>query len=135
MRVVALDNDYMTVECDPEAGIVQHVMHRFVVSDVFRQGLELGLGLMQEHGATRWLSDDRRNGTLSADDSEWAANVWRPKAVALGLERWALVLPEAVFGGMRLRRIVERERRSGLNVEAFTDPDEARRWLEGQARG
>ena len=134
MRVVALDNEYITVECDPEAGIVQHVMHRFVVSDVFRQGLELGLGLMQEHGATRWLSDDRRNGALSTEDSEWAANVWQPRAVALGLELWAIVLPEAVFGNKRLRRIVEAERRRGLKVEAFADPDEARRWLEGQGK-
>ncbi len=134
MRVVALDNEYITVECDTEAGIVQHEMHRFVVSDMFRQGLERGLELMREHGATKWLSDDRRNGTLSTEDSDWAANVWQPRAVALGLASWAMVLPEAVFGSMRLRRIVERERRRGVNVEIFTDPGEARRWLEGQGK-
>lgn len=133
MGVVGLDNEYMTVEYDPDAGIVQHVMHRFVVSDVFRQGLEAGLALMREHGATKWLSDDRRNGVLSNDDVEWGANEWRPRAVELGLRSWALLLPEATLGNMRSRRIVEVATRGRvLNVSIFTDPGAARRWLEQQ---
>ncbi len=132
MKVVALDNEYITVECDPEAGIVHHVMHRFVVSDMFRQGLEAGLALMREHGATKWLSDDRQNGVLSSADAEWAASEWQPRAIALGLRFWALLLPQGALGGMRARRIVEAERRRGLNVEVFTEPGAARRWLEQQ---
>jgi hypothetical protein len=132
VRVVALDNEFITVECDPEAGIVQHVMHRFVISDMFRQGLEAGLALMRDHGATKWLSDDRQNSALSNDDIEWAAAQWQPRAVALGLAYWALVLPEAVLGQMRSRRVAEAERRRGVNVEVFTDRDSARRWLEQQ---
>lgn len=132
MSIVALDNEYITLELDPEAGIIQHTMHRFVISAVFREAMERGLELLREHGATKWLSDDRHNGPLSNDDLEWGLNEWRPRAIALGLKYWALVLPEAVLGRHRAQRIVEAERRRGFAVEAFAVPGEARRWLEGQ---
>ncbi len=132
MRIVALENEYVTVVCDPEAGIVEHVTHRFLVSEAFRQALLLGLELMREHGATKWLSDERLNGAISNEDVEWGATVWRPRAVALGLTCWAVVLPRSAFGSLRARRIVEEERRWGLTCEVFEEPDAARRWLDRQ---
>ncbi len=130
--IVALDNEFVTVAYDPEAGIVHHEMHRFVVSAIFRQALDAGLELMRTHRASKWLSDDRRNGALSNDDVEWARLDWRPRALAAGFRTWAMVLPEVVVGKMRTRRIVEDARRSGLTVEIFDDPVAARRWLEDQ---
>ncbi len=131
-RIVGLDNEFVTVHCDPEAGIVHHVMHRFVVSAMFRQALDAGLALMQAHGASKWLSDDRRNGAISSDDTLWAREDWRPRAIAAGFRTWAMVLPEQVVGQMRTRRIVEDARRSGLTVGTFHDADAALRWLEQQ---
>jgi hypothetical protein len=130
--IVGLDNELVTVHCDLEAGIVHHVMHRFVVSAMFRQALETGLALMQAHGASKWLSDDRRNGAISSDDAQWAREDWRPRAIAAGFRTWAMVLPEGVVGLMRTRRIVENARGSGLTVETFGDADAALRWLERQ---
>ena len=130
--VVGLDNEFVTVHCDPETGIVHHVMHRFVVSAMFRQALETGLALMQAHGASKWLSDDRRNGAISSDDTQWAGEDWRPRAVAAGFRTWAVVLPEGVVGQMRIRRIVEDARASGLTVETFEDAAAALSWLERQ---
>ncbi len=132
MRIVALENEFVTVACDPDAGIVEHVTHRFLVSDVFRQALLRGLELMREHGATKWLSDERLNGAISNDDVEWGATVWRPRAVALGLKSWALVLPRSTFGSARARRIVEEERRWGLTCAVFEERAAARRWLDQQ---
>jgi hypothetical protein len=130
--IVGLDNELVTVHCDLEAGIVHHVMHRFVVSAMFRQALETGLALMQAHGASKWLSDDRRNRAISSDDAQWARGDWRPRAIAAGFRTWAMVLPEGVVGQMRTRRIVEYARGSGLTVETFDDADAALRWLEQQ---
>ncbi len=132
MSIVALENEYITLECDPEAGIVRHTMHRFVISAAFREAMERGLDLMREHGATKWLSDDRQNGPLSNDDLDWGLHEWRPRAIAAGLAYWAIVLPEAVLGNQRARRIVEAERRRGLAVEVFAEPGAARRWLDAQ---
>jgi hypothetical protein len=131
-RIVGLDNEFVTVQCDPEAGIVHHVMHRFVVSAMFRQALDTGLALMQAHGASKWLSDDRRNGAISSDDAQWARTDWRPRAIAAGFRTWAMVLPEVVVGQMRTRRIVEEARRSGLTVRTFHDAAAALSWLEQQ---
>lgn len=133
-RIVGLDNEFITVECDPASGIVQHVMHRFVVSSVFRQALEAGLELLRAHKATKWLSDDRLNGVLSNEDAEWAARDWRPRAIAAGFRYWAMVLPETVLGKARILRLVEGERSAGLTIQTFGDPALARRWLEQQSR-
>jgi hypothetical protein len=130
--IVALDNEFVTVGCGPGSGIVHHEMHRFVVSAMFRQALETGLQLMKTHRASKWLSDDRRNGAISNDDVAWARKSWRPRAIAAGFRTWAMVLPESVVGSMRTRRIVEDARRSGITVEIFDDPAGARSWLEGQ---
>ena len=132
--IVGMDNEFMTVSCDPESGIVQHVMHRFVISAIFREGLEAGLKLLAAHGATKWLSDDRNNGPLSGDDAEWVATSWRPRAIAAGLVHWALVMPDHVFGRMRLRRHVTAAREAGLVVETFEDAKVALGWLESQPR-
>jgi hypothetical protein len=130
--IVALDNEFVTVGCDPESGIVHHVMHKFVVSAMFRQALETGLELMKAHRASKWLSDDRRNGALSNDDVAWASKDWRPRAIAAGFRTWAMVLPESVVGSMRTRRIVDVARRGGLTTGIFEDPAAARSWLESQ---
>lgn len=131
--VVGVDNEFITVSCDPETGIVQHVMHGFVVSSVFREALDTGLTLMEAHAATKWLSDDRKCGALSSDALEWAAHDWHPRALSAGLKSWALVFPEAVVGKMRSRRVVENAQRMGLTAQAFDDPMAARRWLKQTA--
>lgn len=94
--------------------------------------MEAGLELMRTRGASKWLSDERRNGALANDDMEWGRDNWRPRAVAAGFRYWALVLPESVPGQMRARFIVEASRQAPLTVEIFEDPDSAREWLMRQ---
>jgi hypothetical protein len=129
-RIVGLDNEFMSVWCYPEKGIVHHVTHKFVVSAVFRQGLEVGLTLLSEHRATKWLSDDRKNGPLSAADGEWTTCNWRPRAIRAGWTHWAVVLPESVTGRMKMRRQVASASKMGLHVKLADDSLDALHWLE-----
>jgi hypothetical protein len=124
-----MDGDRATLWYHPEAGIVHHQFKRPVRGREFREVLDAGLEIMREHGATKWLSDDRYNSALTPEDSQWAENVWSEAAVGIGWRHWAIVLPEHVVGKMDMAQYIAGGRRKGVNVRVFSDPDEAFEWL------
>lgn len=131
-REVIQDNGYMTVWYYPEMKIVHHEMHKFTYGQALRDGLSAGAAMLEEKGAQKWLSDDRKNTTLGKDDLNWTATFWRPRVKKAGLKYWAIVLPEKIFGQMVMKRIVEEYANTGITVQIFTDPAEAMKWLEAQ---
>lgn len=41
-------------------------------------------------------------------------------------------MPEAIIGQMNMKRFIKMYSDRGVTVRAFTDPDEALKWLESQ---
>ena len=130
--VVILDNDAVSLRYYPGKKIVHHELKKFVHGETFRNVLEQGLALFKEYGAFKWLSDDRGNGALKPTDAEWALSDWAPRVMAAGWRYWAVVMPEKVIGQMNMRRWIETYAAQGVTAQAFTDPDEAFRWLDAQ---
>lgn len=127
--IVAIENEFATVQLHTEHGIVHHRFKKFIFGERFREALTAGVELMEKHGATKWLSDDRSNGALSAADSEWSTTEWSDRALRAGWKSWAVVLPEVVVGQMNMRRFVQLHKSNGVEVRVFTDPDLAMAWL------
>ncbi len=127
--IVAIENEFATVQVHPEHGIVHHRFKKFIYGERFREALMAGVELMETHGATKWLSDDRNNGALNAADSEWSMTAWSDRALRAGWRSWAVVLPEVVVGQMNMRRFVQLHKSNGVEVRVFTDPDLAMAWL------
>lgn len=128
--VTILDHDRATLWYHPEAGIVHHAFKRPVCGRDFRVVLDTGIELLAEHGARKWLSDDRNNSSLTPEDSEWAMTDWQPRAIEVGWEYWAVVLPESVVGQMNMSAFIHQNRSAGVQVQIFTDPLQALAWLE-----
>ncbi len=127
---IVIDNEFVTLQLHPEHGIIHHTFKKFIFGEHFREALTRGVELMEKHGATKWLSDDRKNGALNLADSEWAVNRWSVRALLAGWKYWAVIPPEAVVGQMNTRRFVERTQAHGVvQVRLFTDPEEALAWL------
>jgi len=131
-KELILDNDYMTLWYYPGKKIVHHQFHKFTYGKALRDGLSAGAALLEEKGAQKWLSDDRKNTGLGKEDMNWTATVWRPRVIKAGWKYWALVLPEKILGQMSMKRIIEEYANTGVTVQIFSDPDEAMRWLETQ---
>jgi hypothetical protein len=131
-KEIILDNEYMTIWYYPYKKIVHHEFHKFTYGETLREVLSAGAAILEEKGAQKWLSDDRKNTTLGKDDMNWTATVWRPRVIKAGWKYWALVLPEKVLGQMAMKRIIEEYANTGVTVKIFSDPDEAMRWLETQ---
>jgi len=129
--IVAVDNEHARVCFHAATRIVHHEFKQFIHGERLRAALTAGAELLEQHRATKWLSDDRKNGALPGADGEWARTVWYPRVLRAGWKHWAVVLPENVVGQMNLRRFVEDYRKDGLDVAVFVDPDEAMRWLAG----
>jgi hypothetical protein len=128
-----VDNERVALRYYPRSRIVHHELRGFVHGQDFRGLLEKGLELFVKHRAIKWLSDDRANGPVKPEDSEWALTSWAPRVMAAGWKFWAVVMPEKVLGQMNMRRKIDSYGRRGITAKAFADPEEAMIWLEDQS--
>ena len=129
-RTTILDTEYATLWFYPESKIVRHVFHKFIYGEEFRQVLERGLEIFKQHGAQKWLSDDRNNSALPTADLMWGLDEWSPRVFELGWKYWAIVMPDKVAGQMNMNRIMKRYIDQGLTIQVFENADEALTWLE-----
>jgi hypothetical protein len=126
---VVIDNERALLVYHPEHKIVHHELRTVVQGEEFRQILEKGLELFIQFQACKWLSDDRGNGPLSPEDSEWAVSNWSPRVIAAGWKYWAIVMPEQIMGKMDMTRWIKSYGQQGVTVSAFTLPGTALKWL------
>jgi hypothetical protein len=129
---IILDNDDATLWYHPEPKIVHHRLKRYVYGSALHAVLELGAKTLESHRATKWLSDDRNNGALSPADEIWGKDIWFPRVLRAGWKHWAIVQPEKVVGQLNMKRFKETYAKSGLNVQMFSDPELAEKWLVSQ---
>lgn len=126
---VVIDNESSLLLYHPRPKIVHHELRTVVQGERFRTILERGLELFIQNGACKWLSDDRGNGPLTPEDSEWAVTSWSPRVTAAGWKYWAVVMPEKVIGQMNMTGWIKMYAQKGVTVAAFTEPEPALKWL------
>jgi hypothetical protein len=126
---VVLENEQITIWYHPETKIVHHQMHQYTHGQAFRDALTAGAEAMKKHRATKWLSDDRKNPVLTADDQKWATDYWQPQVIKAGWKYWAIVQPERLLAKARMDLLAEKFTKLGVEVKMFGDPQEAMKWL------
>ena len=130
--IIILDTPQITVQYHPEGKIIHHEMHDYTHGKDLRDGLMAGVEAMKKYGATKWLSDDRKNVVLNLDDRQWGEDVWLPAVIEAGWKYWALVEPEKALARARMEERAEVFKKRGVTVRSSTDPDEAMKWLKSQ---
>jgi hypothetical protein len=129
MAIIVIENESVTMQYHPESGILEHRFHKHVWGATFRDALDKGLAVLQQHGGSKWLSDDRANAALPQDDTDWALNDWFPRVKKAGWKHWAIVLPEHVIGQMNMKRFISTYSAKGVTARVFGDPVAAMKWL------
>jgi hypothetical protein len=127
-----IDGEGASLWYHADSKIVHHELRQFVSGPEFRAILDKGAEVFEKQSANKWLSDDRGNGPLHPDDAEWALKEWAPRVIAAGWKYWAVVMPHKVLGKMNMKGWIETYAAKGVTVQAFTDPDEALKWLQSQ---
>jgi hypothetical protein len=131
-KEIIIDNEYASLWFYPEHKIVHHKFHQFIHGDKFREVLMKGADLFEQKGCKKWLSDDRNNSALRAEDIEWGNQNWAPRVLNAGWKYWALMMPDKVLGKMNMRPLIDQYLEQGVKVEIFDDVDEALKWLSGK---
>jgi len=127
-----LDDTYASLWYHPETKIVHHRMKQFLPPGVFQRLLTAGAELMEKHGATRWLSDDRDNVVSAPEDLKWADEVWYPRVVRAGFKHWAIVVPARAVPAMQIDLLKAKRLKDGIEVETFETAGDALTWLESR---
>jgi hypothetical protein len=128
-RVTILEDAVCSLWYHPKEKIVHHELRSFVHGPRFRNLLDKGLSAFREHGACKWLSDDRGNNALTKEDGDWAQTDWAPRVIAAGWKYWAVVMPEKVMGQLNMKRWIQEYSERGVTVRHFSDPRAAFTWL------
>lgn len=128
--ITIIDNEYASLVYHEDTKIVHHTFHQPVGGEKFRQILEAGVPFLEKYGATKWLSDDRLNSELSAEDTKWATQEWFKQSQDAGWKSWALVVPMDIFARLNLIEHVNHYSKRGIRVMVFTDVEQALAWLE-----
>jgi hypothetical protein len=129
MAEIIFDSEYITVVYHPETKIVHHTIHKTVPFPILTAATDAGTEALAHYGASKWLSDDRKNTALSQESLEYALSDWGARTVKAGWKYWALVVPTAFSGRLDMTRLVEHCYNLGVRVMVFTDPEEAYNWL------
>ncbi len=133
IRINHLDTDYAKLWFYPEVGIIHHQFLRPIEGDEFRSVLMNGLELLIEHGAQKWLSDDRNNSLLLPEDADWAKIVWQPQAYDAGWRYWAVLPPLKARGKINMEWIMgDILQEQKVDIRCFDDPDDAWDWLASE---
>ncbi len=132
MSETVIDNEFITMWFYPDKKMVHHKFKKYVKGEPFRNMLLTGTKLMQEKGATKWLSDDSDMPVLSPDDEEWGRVNWFPQTVKAGWKYWAIVLPKMMVGNVNMKRLASEYSQAGITAEVFDNVEAARKWLESR---
>ena len=127
---IIFENAYASLIYYPEQKLIHHKFHQPLQGQPLRDVLNAGSDVLDQRGATKWLSDDRNNSGLTPEDADWANQDWSPRTIRAGWKYWALVVPEAVAARFSMQRPFDRAFSEGLRIAAFVNPNEAKEWLE-----
>jgi hypothetical protein len=132
--ITLLDDNYASLVYHQEQKIVHHCFHKALDSQHLRTVLNQGVDLLTQHGASKWLSDNREIDPHSDEDGRWVNDNWLPRAVAAGWKYWALVVPEEVAARLNMTEFVNSFFERGIRIMVFSEPTNAMKWLEGVDR-
>lgn len=127
--VTLLNTESVTLWYHPDDKIVHHRFEKFPDSETFRATLIRGTECLEQHGASKWMSDDRKMFVIRSEDWEWGDRVWRPRVLRAGFKHWAVIVPTAAVGKLNLARLIEYYRELGVTIQTFPGPEEGMSWL------
>lgn len=127
--MISFDDTFLTISWEPDDRIICAQWKHEVGGEAMRRGLDVGLDLIRDKQARRWLVDSRLLGTIDPADVKWVNDHWIPRAVAAGLQSMAFVLAKKVVMQLTMKSFIARIDERELANAYFDDIDSARAWL------
>jgi len=131
--VIYFDESFLMLSWEPESNIVCAEWKNEVGSEPLRHGLQVGLELVKQKKARKWLVDSRRLGSISPADVKWVNDNWIPSAVSAGLDWMAFVMAKKAVMALTMKSFMARINDRDLSTAYFDDVEAARAWLRAQS--
>lgn len=125
------ETDFLTIEWDDSIEAVIMNWTDFAKGDDYREGLNEGLELVEQHTAVNWLADLREMGTVTNEDQQWTRDEWHPRAFDTSMENMAIIQPESVVAEMSVDELVQ-EIGEQITMNIFDNREDARAWIGEQ---
>ena len=131
--ITGLSNEYFDLLFHEETKIVHHIYKAPMSSGQLKELLNAATDMMENYGATKWLSDNRLLANTFGDEAAlWVNNVWLPRTVRAGWKYWAMVVPNCVLGRADQQKYVKSIYNSGIWVTIHKDVESAMKWIKAQ---
>ncbi len=128
--ITLIDNEYITMQYLEDRTTIYHVIHQPIGGQRLRDALMTGFNALHDYGATKWVSDDRKNGPMSVEDAQCNRENLNSALVGTQWRYWALVVPEQVVAAGSMASTMEELFESGLRMMVFSTVEEAFQWLD-----
>lgn len=123
------EDEYGLLEYHPQSKIVSHVFKPGIAGEHLRNLLNQGVDLLKQHGAVKWLADNRGFVDVLDEDAQWVNEVWINNAMKAGWKYWALVVPKDEAGRLNMVGFVQDFANLGVVTRVFTSVEPAHEWL------
>lgn len=114
---------------DPLSRSVMVVWCGRATAHEFSALLDAELEALRANSSSHLLADLKRQPPIPLEAQDGADRDWLPRALAAGLKRFAVVLPDDREAAINIEDRLGRVSRDELEVGFFHGIDEARRWL------
>ena len=128
-ETIVLDNQYITIKYLPDKKMIYHTVHQPFGGQALRDALIAGFDALQNYKVSKWLSDERKNGPMSAEDIEWGNKNLNQRSMEAGWKYWALVVPEQLVAAGAMVPTMNALFELGLRMMVFSNVEEASEWL------
>ncbi len=118
----------LTVEYNAAQRLVYNNWQGYQTMDSIVKGANACLEVIAQHRCARLLNDNRLVVGPWNHATDWIAQDWTPRAVALGLTHFAHVVSEESFAAMSAEMMYEKISGS-FRMRIFGDFEEAKKWL------
>jgi SpoIIAA-like len=118
-----------TVSWDPTWMAVHTEWHGYADPTEFADVLEAGLLAIREHRCSNGLVDGRNQKVIPQPVQDWIDQDWFPRALAAGLRRLALVIPNSGLARMNIEDVLHRVPGTRLDIAYFATLEEAVAWI------
>lgn len=134
MEKVELKNQtgkvYCTIEYKKDLNYVYANWIGFVTVENVMEGATKVLEFFKTTQCPNFINDNRQLTGPWRNANEWIETVWTPKALELGLKRFAFVVSPNIFGELSAKDLGVRLDALGFEMKSFKDFDEAESWLK-----
>ncbi len=121
---------YYTVEHDKANNWNYSNWIGFVTVEEVKEACLKGLALIEKNKCANLLNDNSQISGPWSGANEWIASVWMPKALGLGLKRFAHVVSPNVFSALSAEQLVNKVEGLDFEMRIFKTKQDAQDWLK-----